>query len=104
MTTTAHPRQVGFDERHRRAQIQRAPAPAPISEVKAGAAPPADPAAVALAPARPGRHDDLSLIADLHVLNHRSLQAQSPATRPIPLSRARRIPLLAVPAVKKPEP
>jgi hypothetical protein len=82
VTTAAHRRCRGLDDRHGRAQIQRAPAPAPITQIKARAASPTHAAAITFAPVEPDRHDQLSLIADLHVLDDRPLDAQQP--RPYP--------------------
>ena len=50
--------------------------------VKPGATALAQTATIALAPARPDNHVDVTLIADLHVLDDRALQAQQP--RPYP--------------------
>jgi hypothetical protein len=82
VATARDPRRVGLHERERRAEIQRPPTPAPVTEIKAWAASPTHTAPIALAPVRPDRHDQLSLIADLHVLDDRSLQPQQP--RPYP--------------------
>jgi hypothetical protein len=84
VTAARHPRRVGLNERERRAEIQCAPTPAPLTEVKPRAAAPTDPAAIALSPDRPDHDDDLVLRADLHVLHNRLLQAQQP--RPYPCS------------------
>ena len=70
MTAAGHPRCRAFDERQRRPEIQSTPPPAPVAEVITGAASPAHTAALTLAPDGPDRHDDLSLIANLHVLHH----------------------------------
>jgi hypothetical protein len=82
VTPARDPRRVGLHEREGRAEVQRAPAPAPIAEIKPRTAAPADPAAISLPPARPGRHDDLCFIADPHVLDDRPLQTQQ--ARPYP--------------------
>ena len=82
VATARHPRRFGLHERERRAEIQRAPAPPAVSKIETGTAAPADTAPIMLPPPRPGRHDDLSLIADPHVLDDRPHQAQQP--RPYP--------------------
>ena len=66
----------------RTAEIQRPPAPAALAQLKPRRPAPTAPAAIALPPARPRHHDDLSLVADPHILDHRPLQAQQP--RPYP--------------------
>jgi len=78
VTATRHSRRLGLQERLRRAEVQRAPTPPAVALVKARAATAALAAAISLAPGRPDRHDDLSLIADHYVLDDRALQAQQP--------------------------
>ena len=78
VTATRHPRRLGLDERQRRAEIQRAPAPTTLTQVKPWAAPAAHTAAVTLATMRPDRDHDLSLVAEKDVLHDHALQAQQP--------------------------
>ena len=82
VTTTTDARRAGLDEGHRRAEIQRAPTPPPLPEIKPRRPTPADPAAITLTPARPHRDDHLPLDADLNVLDDRPLQAQQSAPYP----------------------
>jgi hypothetical protein len=78
-----HPRHVGFHERHRHAEIQRLPAPAVLAQIKIPATGATDAAAIALPPARPRHHDDLSLVADPHILDPRK-QQERPKKPPRP--------------------
>jgi hypothetical protein len=75
-------RRVGLDERQRGAEVQRAPAPAALPDVEPRTAPPTHAAAVTVSPAGSGRHDDLSLVADPHVLDDRPPQAKQPGPYP----------------------
>src|SRR3954470_4733505 len=82
MARARDPRRVGLDERRRRAQVQRAPAPPPLAEVEPRRPAPADTKTVALTPVRPGGHDDLARLADPHILDHSPAQPEQP--RPYP--------------------
>jgi len=101
VTATRHPRRLGLDERQRRAEIQRAPAPTTVAEIKPRAATPADPTAITLATMRPDRDHDLSLVADKDVLYDRALKPSSLAHTLTPRTSH---PLPSIPALKKPEP
>jgi hypothetical protein len=83
VTATRHPRRIGLDMGKRRPEVQRAPAPPAVAEIKPRRPSPTDPAAIPLAPARPDRrHHHLPLNAAVDVLDHRPLQTQQP--RPCP--------------------
>jgi hypothetical protein len=84
VATTAHPRRLGLHKRPCRAEVQCPPASTALTHVKARRPSPTDAAAITLPPGRPSRHDDLSLIADPHVLDDRPLQTQQ--ARPYPCS------------------
>lgn len=101
MVAAAHAWRRGLHERQRRAEIQSPPAPTALTEIKAGAATPADPAATTLAPGRADRDDHLSLAAHPHVLDDRPLQAKQASPCP---DAAHVVSALPIPAVKKPEP
>ena len=71
-------RRVGLKEAERRAEIQRAPAPATLSQVITRAAPPAMRAAVALAETRTDRNHDRAVSRDLDGLHDSLAQAEQP--------------------------
>ena len=79
---TAHPRRVRLDERQRRPEIQRPPAPPALAEIEPRTAAPTDPTAIALMPARPDLHHHLLLIAEAHRFHDRGAQPEQP--RPYP--------------------
>ncbi len=79
-----NPRGVGLDEREGRPEIQRSPAPPTLTKIKPRRPAPAHTAAIALPRAGPGRHHELTLAADPHVLDHRPPQAQQPRPYPDP--------------------
>jgi hypothetical protein len=64
VAATRHAWRLGLHKRLRAAEIQRAPAPPAVTEVKARTAPATLAAAITLTPRRPDRHDELFLIAD----------------------------------------
>jgi len=79
MLRATHPRRVCFHERLEQANIQRPPAPPPLTPVKAPAAPTAPPAAALQMLVRPGcHHDRLGLLVKPHPLNDRILDTQQP--------------------------
>ncbi len=82
VTSAGHPRCVGLNVGKRRPEIQRAPAPPPVFEIKARTAAPADTAAITLSPVRPDSDHELSLAAAVDVLDDRPLQPQQPGPYP----------------------
>ena len=82
MLQARHARGICLQKAQRRGDIERAPATTAFARVITPAPPPADTAPIPLPPARPDRHDHLSLAARNYVLNHRPLQPKQP--RPYP--------------------
>ena len=97
----AHPRCLSLNERERRSEVQRAPAPASLPEVETRRPAPADTTTIQLPPVRPDADDHLSLAADPDVLNHRSAQPEQP--RPYP-DTAHAVSAPLIPVFEQPEP
>jgi hypothetical protein len=99
VTVTAHPRRLGSTNASvvpRSSARQRPPAPPALTEIEPRAAAPAHATAITLAPGRADRDDELSLTANLHVLDDRPLDTQQP--RPYPdLAHAVSAPLRSSP-------
>jgi hypothetical protein len=78
VTLALDPWRIRLDVRELRAEIQRPPPPATVTQVIAGAAPPAVRAAIPLAVARADRHHHLAVLGGVDRLDDRLLQPQPP--------------------------
>ena len=95
-----HPRRPRLNERERRPEVQRTPAPASLAEIETRRSAPAHTTTIPLPPIRPNAHDHPSLAAEPHILDHRSSQPEQP--RPYPDTAHAASPP-RIPALKKPE-
>jgi hypothetical protein len=98
----AHPGRVGLQERLDRAEIQRAPAAAPVALVIARTAALAEATAASAAAGRSHQRDqDAAGVVVPHLVDHGVLDAEQPLPYPC---RSHAVSLLPDPALREPEP
>jgi hypothetical protein len=76
VTLAAHSGGVGLEIRERRPEVQRPPAPTAVTEVIAGAAPPAVRTTIKLARERADRYHQRAIVGELDVLDDSSLEPE----------------------------
>jgi hypothetical protein len=82
--TAGHPGCVGLQERADHPKIECAPASSPFPLVEAGTPPAADPTAASPPTSRADCSDDrVSVLVELHLLDHGVLDAEQPCPYPL---------------------